>query len=414
MQLGCDSDRFRIFPVLLLAACTILLPPALSAQVLMMGASGTVHLHMADRAVFEAAVDRDDLPCSVSPNKAVLGFDLRFHASYEIGVPLSSLAGNENLLTIVLRVVTRDRPDEPTYLMQRVRVPSIEEDAKGDAYLHGGFDIGEGEYDVGLLMRDRSERVCSHFWDVESHLDGRDKDIELVLGPGQIAESEVEQFRDEPPVVRAGDRKLLNVKVLVNFAPQNARAATLQPYDTSALVSILRTISRDPRIGKFSVVAFNMQEQRVLSRQDGVDRIDFHALGESLDTLNLGTIDLTRLTEKHGETRFLTRLMLDELSTAKDADALIFAGPKALLEENIPREDLAELGAIDFPIFYMNYNLFPQRSPWRDAISHAVRFLNGTEYTITRPPDLWFSVREMVSQIVEMKQIREVSRNGLE
>ena len=381
-----------------------------------MGVSGTVHLHLSDRAVFEAAVDRDDLPCAVSPDKAVLGFDLRFHASYEISVPLRSLSGNENLLTIVLRVRNRGEnlTGDPVYLMQRVRVPSIEEDAKGDAYLHGGFDLGEGDYDVGLIMRDRSERVCSHFWDVDAHLDNRDKDMELVLAPGEIVESEVEQFRDEPPVLRSSDGPLLNVKILVNFAPQNPRAATLQPYDTSALVSILRTISRDPRIGKFSVVAFNLQEQRILSRQDNVDRIDFHALGESLDTLNLGTVDLTRLTQKNGETRFLTKLMLDEVSTATDADALIFAGPKALLDENIPEEDLTELGQIDTPIFYMNYNLSPRRTPWRDAIGHAVRFLNGTEYTISQPRDLWHAVQEMVGEIVDMRQTRKVSKNGLE
>ena len=53
------------------------------------------------------------------------------------------------------------------------------------------------------------------------------------------------------------------VKVLINFAPQQGSAASMQPIDTSALVSILRNISREPRICKFSVVAFNMNEQRV-------------------------------------------------------------------------------------------------------------------------------------------------------
>jgi len=74
----------------------------------------------------------------------------------------------------------------------------------------------------------------------------------------------------------------------VNFAPQNSLSASLQPLDTSALVSILRSIFREPRIGKFSIIAFNMQEQRVVYRQDGADRIDFPALGEALTSLNLG------------------------------------------------------------------------------------------------------------------------------
>ena len=97
---------------------------------------------------------------------------------------------------------------------------------------------------------------------------------------------------------RAPNEPLLNVKVLVNFAPQNSLSAALQPLDTSALVSILRSIVRDPRIGKFSIVAFNMQEQRVVYRQEDVDRIDFPALGAALNSLNLGTIDLKRLERK--------------------------------------------------------------------------------------------------------------------
>jgi hypothetical protein len=37
-------------------------------------------------------------------------------------------------------------------------VPPIDENAKGNAYLQGAFDVGEGNYHVELLMRNRSER----------------------------------------------------------------------------------------------------------------------------------------------------------------------------------------------------------------------------------------------------------------
>ena len=109
----------------------------------------------------------------------------------------------------------------------------------------------------------------------------------------------------------------LNVKVLVNFAPQNSRSATLQPLDTSALTAILRNISREPRIGKFTVVAFNLQEHRVVYRQDNAEKIDFPALGEALDSISPGTIDLNRLSQKHGETEFLTKLIQEEVEPRK-------------------------------------------------------------------------------------------------
>ena len=94
-----------------------------------------------------------------------------------------------------------------------------------------------------------------------------------------ILASDNELFREEPPVRRSPTDGSLNVKVMVNFAAQHASSATLRPLDTSALVSILRSISREPRICKFSIVAFNMTEQRVLYRQDNADQIDFPALG---------------------------------------------------------------------------------------------------------------------------------------
>jgi len=355
--------------------------------------------------VLESGETRKDLPCTVTPSKPTVGFDLRFHAGYEVTVPLKELAGGENVLNILFRVEPRDHLDQPTYFTQHIHVPVIEDDAKGDAYLQGTFDLGEGQYHIDWLMRDRGERVCSFSWDSDAALTPKDRPMSLAIAPETILRTDSQQFNDEPPVQRVPPP--LNVKVLVNFAPQNSLSATLQPLDTEALVSILRSIVREPRIGKFSVVAFNMQEQRVVYRQEDVDRLDFPALGKALTSLNLGTVDLKKLGEKHGDTDFLTSLVRNEVvGSAKDhPDAVIFAGPKVLLDSNVPEETLKESGNVDFPVFYMNYNLYPQAVPWKDAISRTVHFFRGYEYTITKPRDLWVAVSEMVSRIVK-------SRNG--
>lgn len=388
------------------------LPAALSAQTaLVPGPAGVgARLFNTDMAVLEAGDPRKDLPCSVTPAKPMLGFDLRFHAGYDVTVPLKELAGTDNLLTILFRVTADNHKDEPMYFLQRVRVPSIEETARGDAYLQGGFDLGEGNYHVDWLMRDRAERVCSSYWDSEAALTPKDKQMTLALNPGVIAQAEGEQFKEEPPIERLTTEPPLTVKVLVNFAPQNFRSATLRPLDTTALVSILRQIARDPHLVKFSLVAFNMQEQRILYRQESANRIDFPALGEAINSLNLGTVDLKRLGQKHGDTEFLSDLIKTEISGGPEKpDALIFAGPKVMLDENVAADSLREVGEVEYPVFYMNYNLNPQATPWRDSIGRAVRFFRGTEYTISRPRDLWFAVSEMVTRIVKSKHGRSVS-----
>lgn len=400
---------------LLGVAFAVCMLPSAPAQTIIRGQSGAPpSLIGTDLAVLEAREPRKDLPCIVSPNKPLLGFDLRFHGTFDITVPMRELAGSENLLTIIFRVTAADSEKDPVYFTQKIRVPSIEEDAKGDAYLQGAFDIGEGNYKVDWLMRDRTERVCAFFWDAVAELPVKDKELDLELKPGEIAAVEPEQFMADPPANKPGGDQSLNVKVLVNFAPQNALASSLQPADTSALVSILRTIQRDPRISKVSLVAFNLQEQKVLYRQPTSEQIDFPAVGEALKSLQLGRVGIDKLKQKNSEGEFLGDLLRNELKGGGEAapDAVIIAGPKVMLDGNLPAESLKVVGEPSGPIFYLNYNLHPNQNPWRDSIGQAVRFFKGQEYTISRPRDLWFAVSEMVGRIVRWKAGKRSSANA--
>ncbi|HXF27429.1 MAG TPA: hypothetical protein VN610_09145 [Bryobacteraceae bacterium] len=404
--------RFRLLSSRLLLGFLVGSPftGACFAQTIMppSGPAGIVNVFNSDLAVLEAGDPRNDLPCTVTPDKPVLGFDLRFHAGYDVSLPLSEFAGSDNLLTIVFRVTRTDKKTDPVYFSQRVRVPFIDADARGEATLQGAFDLGAGTYHVDWLMRDRSERVCSDYWDSEAALSPKDSAMELTIAQGAIQSSEGEEFREEPPVIRV-DKQPLNVKVLINFAPQNALSSAMQPVDTTALVSILRSIAREPQIGKFSVTAFNMPEQKVVYRQEDADRIDFPALGRALTGLKLGTVTVSQLSEKHSDTEFLADLIKNEITAPDHPDALIFAGPKVMLDENVSPDLLKEVGDVHFPVFYMNYNRDPQAVPWKDTISKTVKFFRGYEYTISRPRDLWFAVSDLVTRVVKSRNEKVLS-----
>jgi hypothetical protein len=367
------------------------------------GPSGSVNIFNSDAAILESQDPHKDLPCSVTPVKPVLGFDMKFHAGYEVSIPLKELAGTQNLLTTIFRVVPDNHQDEPLYLADRVSVPNIEDSAKGYAYLQGTFDVGEGKYHVDWLMRDRSERVCSSYWDFDATLPPKDKQLGLEIQPGIVQVTDREPFKDEPPIERQLHDGPLNVKVIVNFAPQDYASSTLQPLDTDALVSILRNISREPRIARFSVVAFNLQKQSVIYRQANSSQIDFPALGEALTSLKLGTVDVRKLSQKRAEGEFLADLISQELQAPDHVDAVIFAGPKVMIDDGVPQDSLRKLGDVEYPVFYMNYNLHPQTTPWRDAIGNAVKYFKGIEYTISRPRDLWFAWGDIMSHIVRLR-----------
>ena len=367
----------------------------------------TLRINASDLAVFEAREVRKDLSCTVTPVKPELGFDLKFHAGFDVSVPLGELSGGENQLTILFRVTADAHKDQPNYFVQHIHVPDIKDDAKGDANLHGALEVGEGTYHVDWLMRDRAERVCAFFWDPEATLQQKDKQIEVALPPGTVEPAVGEQFSEDPPVERVQTPLPLNIKVLVNFAPQFFDAATMRASDTVALVTMLRRISREPQFGKFSIVAFNIQQQRVLYRQTSADRIDFPALGDAVHGIKLGTVDVRQLAHKHGDVEFLADLIKNEMSGPDHPDAMIFAGPKMMLDDSVPDDQLKIFAAdLDFPVFYVNYNLYPLDMPWKDSVSHAVKLFRGTEYTISRPRDLWFAVTEMVSRIVKSKHGR--------
>src|SRR5690606_33948810 len=175
-------------------------------------------------------------------------------------------------------------------------------------------------------------------------------------------------------VPKDANRASLHLKLLVNFAPLNLKSAVLQPVDLAALLSIVKSVARDERVGQISLVVFNVREQRVLYRQTAADRVDYEAVGKAIDSLQQGTIRYSLLADKNSDTRFLTNLITSEMSTDNPVDAMIFVGPKVLLDVNPPTELLSEAGRVEFPLFYVNYNLNPRENPWRDAIGSAVKY----------------------------------------
>lgn len=386
--------------------CLAAAPPAAPQMLLKPAQPGEpVTILPSDAAVLEANELRKDLPCTVTQRKPELGFDLRFHSGYDVNLPMKELVGGGDLLSVVFRVYPEGDETHPTYFAQHFRVPTLADEAKGEAVLQGSLDLGEGKYHVDWMIRDRAERICSSSWDVEALLPAKDKPILLFINPKEVAETAPQSFlNDGQNRDGASHPDALNVKLLVNFAPQNSASAALQRSDTDALVTILKAIQRDPHVGLVSLVAFNLTEGRVVYRQESATSIDFPALGQALDSMKLGTVNLARLSQKHSETDFLQDLIEKEVGTASHPDLVVFAGPKAMLDADVPQEDLRRIGDIDCPVFYMNYNLNPQAVPWKDSISHAIKAFKGTEYTISRPRDLWFSTTEMLNRALRYKR----------
>lgn len=361
---------------------------------------GEIRVVTSDMAVLSAEDTRDDLPCTVTPLDPRLGFDLQYQAGYVVHLPLASLAGDGDSLRVLFRIKPLGGDGQPRFFVDRFSVPNIEEGAKGETALPGQYTLGPGRYRVDWLMRDRSERVCSAHWDIQTSSSEEFEELAATPMANAVGSRRDDVFLEEPPVQRAAVQSLLHVKLLVNFTPTDPRDIHLRPYDVENIVSILRAISREPQIGTFSLVAFNMQEERIIFEQENATRIDFPGLGQSVETIEGGIVDLQQLRDEESSTRFLGDLLRQHLR-AEDPqpDAIIFVGPKLVLEKKISGEMLARDDHVTCPVFYLIYDRNPRAFPWRDAISSVLRSFKGLEYSITLPRDFGLAMKDMMFRL---------------
>ena len=368
------------------------------AQALMTGddSGGGVRLFPSDAAVLEVHEVKTSLRCAITPARTKLGFDFVFHAGQTARVKLRDLGGDGNVLTSIFRVTPLASPDKPVHFEQKWRVPPIPEDASGAVTLDSSFTVGEGDYQVAWLLRDSNERVCSAFWKTSARLAIKGGQVAAGLPPGAVSEAGSDFYVGED-ASRSDPAQGLSVMVLLKVGPEVFGGASISPAESDALLSIVRGILREPRIGEISIIAFNLEQRQVIFEQENIRQVNFASLNRAIGSLTLGTVTVEQLAEKDAEARFLIRLAA-ERTARKHSDALIFVGPKTLDEVGMTRDLLRQLGDAQCPVFYLTYAP-PNSNPWRDLIGSAVRQWRGREFTISRPLDLVSAWSKIMSQL---------------
>ena len=372
-----------------------------------LSSSGEMRLVQTDHVVLESREPRSDLPCVVTASKPELGFDFMFHTGYEVRVPIHELAGNGNELTVLFRVVARDRPDDPAYIVQRVPVPAIEARGGGKGRFNGTFTLGEGKFHVDWLMRDQRERNCSMSWDLDTKLNSKDSQLRQWI-PQALVRLHTPLFAAEPPVIRAPENGSPRLSVIVNFDPSDRSASLIDDQGLDELLSILRRMGRDSRIELHSIIICSLETQQIVYQQENKGGIDLPSLGEALGSVKLGTVDAKRLVATNGPAQFTTDLIREQLRK-DDSDALVVLGPKPNWETGVSREVLKSFGNPSKPAFYLSYDTRLQLSPSADPISSIIRHLRGFEYRINRPRDFFNAWSDVVARIVRTKRAHAAS-----
>jgi hypothetical protein len=359
-----------------------------------------------DAATFPHGNLRNKLPCKALPVKPQVGFDLRFHSGYTVTIPLRKLSGAGHRFRLLTRVTPVARPQAARYFADWFSVPPLQSGLHGEASVDGKFVLGPGRYTVDWIMREGAGRVCSDHWRLEAKAPDWLEQGVTPVAPNLITEYPKDPFTRASPAKRVSQDRPLHVKLLVNFSPSDASGVTLKSWEIRAIVSIMRSVTREPQFGRFSLVAFSTSEERILFRQNDVLAIDFQTLGKVVNGLSFGTIDYERLTDPMSEARFLGGLLTEEARGREGPkDAIIIIGPKVMTDKKNLRQTLRSTVGPSCPIFYLNYNSDPRRNPWRDALSAALKVYRGFEYAIAKPRDLASALGDMRSRLSSPRRV---------
>ncbi|MBV6432714.1 MAG: hypothetical protein IANPNBLG_02856 [Bryobacteraceae bacterium] len=361
------------------------------------------HILGSDLAIFESEEKRTDLQCEVAAVSPQLDFDLRAHIGYNALIPMRDLIGPPQRLRIMARITPDSRPGESFFLVDRIQVPSIAEDTGGAAEVSGEFLAGPGHYHVDWLMRDGREHVCSTHW--EFTVKPNEKGVLPGIAPETIAEAPKDPFAEQSPPKQLTAGQPLHIQFLVNFSTTNDSDSAMKPRDVAALVAMLRGVAQLPRVGRFSITAFNMSEEKVIYREDNVTKIDFPALGKAVRGIHTGTVGYRQLADPDSKTRFLASLLTEHVGLkgagprSSDPDAIILVGPKVMLDRKLDKEAIEENAQTRVPVFYLNYNPDPTGNPWKGAIDSVLKAYRGLAYTITAPRDFGSALADMTARL---------------
>lgn len=320
------------------------------------------------------------LACRISQLPPVLNFSFRFQSGYHAELPIRQFEREGQKLQIALRV-TPENGKEPVYFVQSAPLPELPGRKRGSLEVSGGFSLGEGSYDVAIAIQDSTGRFCRKNWTLTAGLAKRDQAISVPLPEGGVAPLIVEDWaglkrNDE------GDRRLT---VLLHAAPLIPERTHFGLFDRALLLNSLAALLDQTSFCSARVVAFNLDQQRILFSSDTFDAQGFRELSSALNDLNLQTVSVSVLRNSSGYAKILSKLSQRELNRRHRSDAVVFLGPTTRymgkarvppMERQIPQ------------FFYFEYKPYWRRvAELPDVIVSLVRALGGKILLIHTPHD---------------------------
>lgn len=355
-----------------------------------------------------------DLECRVQVFKPFLDFAFRFESGYTVQFPLRQFEGEANTLYTFLQITpeggktillgeTFGIPAMPAALRQKVNLKRFSDEGE----VSGAFAMGEGTYHLDLLVIDGHHRAFQKTWRVTAAARGKEKLAAITMPPLTAASAMLMGRRDDAKKKDAAGPRLT---VLLDAAPIVPRSLNLRAWDRAFLLGSLSSLLGDASYSSVRVVAFNLDQQVELFRQENFGRADFRELAIALRKLELGKVSYRTIQDQQGWSQLLARLVNEEAAAKEPSDAVIFLGPRARIEEKVPPEMLRLEGATP-RFFYFEYFAYVGRD-FPDTVHYLTNACKGTVLKLHSPAELAEGIRKMQRMLKENGTRAAVAARG--
>ena len=366
--------------------------------------------------LFKEPSKQSDLKCQIHYWGPSLGFDLTYTAGFVILPNNGQLSLNENV-DAYIRVTPSGRA--PVFLTMSYQIPAtsprVAENERFNFFFPGDFTVGEGKYDVTLLVVDEDGRKYRTQWKLKTsgHV------AASPLSPLTVSTIQLATWNGDL------DTAGLRLTIFLDATETSPTAVRVRPGTSAYLLSTLSSILREIRCRSVRVVAFNLDEEREIFRADRFDSADFAKLAQALRDFRSATIPSQSL-KSSAWRDYLWGLAQGELVKTEPPDAVVFVGAPSHFTDNRPlaMQNPSNGKALFFDFEYMrvipvfaagsdtyrgDYKIVPDDEgatsspqairPFPDAVDRLTRELHGTVFQITSPKDLALAIQKMSAEL---------------
>jgi hypothetical protein len=352
---------------------------------------GQTIVDVPDRAKFDEIFDGftgERLKCNARDINPFIDFGFRFILPYGAECEIRQFGGVASELKAYLRV----RREGGTQMVfgDKFLIPAAPKGfdltklrgVHSEIELSGAVAAGVGAYDMDLLLVDNHNRIYRKHWRAKALPRGRERAVNFSLPPDSLMEMA------PPPIPsKVGARRDARITVLLNAAPINPWSRKLRAWDRAFLLNSLSSLLRQLSYSSVRVVAFNLEQQKEVFRQDNFGERDVSKLNEALRRLELGKIEYATLLRTEGWAELLLRLLKEETHADQPSQALVFLGPLLRLAEKAPPEMLVGYQPSELPLFCVTY--YPRvGSDFPDSLQDFTKALKGRVFRIHSPSEL--------------------------